>query len=143
VHLSRGDRAAARECAARALEIHPGLPAALVLMARADEGDEALRLAREARAAGPSSYDAAVTLAELLLARGDPTGALAELEAARSLQGCQNRVALLRARAFFERGKSGGPGGHADFEAARALCAEHPHPGEIAWAELRAELGSD
>lgn len=99
VYLRRGERAAARECAARALQIHPGLPAALVLLARADDGEEAVRLAREARAAGPQSYDAAVTLAELLLERGDFTGALQELDAAAALPGCQNRVNLLRAKA--------------------------------------------
>ncbi len=139
VYLARGDRAAARECAARALEIHPGLPAALVLMARADDGDEALRLAREARAAGPTSYDAAVTLAELLLARGDATGALLELDAASGLEGCQNRVTLLRGRALCLRGIGGGPGGRSDLEVALALCADHPHH-EASWEQLRTEV---
>jgi tetratricopeptide (TPR) repeat protein/predicted Ser/Thr protein kinase len=137
--LARGDRAAARESADRALVIYPGLAAALELMARASEGDEALRLAREARAAGPASYEAAVTLAEMLLARGDATGALVELEAARSLPGCQNRVNLLRARALLRRGMEGGPGGRADLEAALALCPDHAHhPDDAPWEELRA-----
>jgi serine/threonine-protein kinase len=136
--LARGDRAAARESAARALEIHPELPAALELMARASDGDEALRLAREARAAGPASYQAAVTLAEMLLARGDASGALVELEAARALPGCQNRVNLLRARALLRRGMEGGAGGRADLEAALALCPDHlHHSDDIPWEELR------
>ncbi|HEX5139009.1 MAG TPA: hypothetical protein VFY93_18715, partial [Planctomycetota bacterium] len=138
--LARGDRAGARDSAARALEIHPELPAALELMARASEGDEALRLAREARAAGPASYEAAVTLAELLLARGDATGALVELEAARALEGCQNRVNLLRARALYRRGIEGGPGGRADLEAALQVCPEHHHHDEVPWEELRAAI---
>jgi serine/threonine-protein kinase len=139
--LARGDRDGARESAARALEIHPDLPAALELMARASDGDEALRLAREARAAGPASYEAAVTLAELLLAQGDATGALVELEAARALPGCQNRVNLLRARALYRRGIEGGPGGRADLEAALALIPDRGHhPDDIPWEEIRQRL---
>jgi tetratricopeptide (TPR) repeat protein len=101
-HLARGDAARARECAVAALEIHPGLAAAHALLGRALEamGDRegALRAATSAREADPASYDAAVTLAEMLLKRGDAAAALRELDAARALDGCQRRVALLRAR---------------------------------------------
>jgi len=141
VFLARGDRRAARECATRALEIHPSLPEALVLLARAGDEDDALRLAREARAAGPASYQAAVALAEMLLARDDPTGALVELEAARALDGCQNRVSQLRVRALLRRGIGGGPGGRADLDSALFLCREHAgHEHDPQWEALGAEV---
>jgi tetratricopeptide (TPR) repeat protein len=141
VHLARGEREQARDAARAALEIHPRLGAAHALLARALEdlgdGEGALAAAREARACEPGSYDAAVTLAELLLARGAEDEALAHLEAAQSLPGCQNRVMLLRARALYRRGTAGGPGGRADLEAALALCPRHDHGCDEPWQELR------
>jgi len=136
LYLARGDKESAKRSAEAALEIHPGLTKARVLLARAtDDAKEALRHARDARAADGESYEAAVTLAELLVANGEPGRALDALEAATKLEGCQNRVLYWRARALLARGTED------DLRSARALCRTMPAmaPGSP-WEGLRDEI---
>lgn len=120
-HLSRGAPAEARACVARALRIHPTDAALVVLLARthvqdAQADDAALEAALEhlerARGLAPANYDVAVAEAELALARArSPEGeawlARAEraLAVAGELDGCQNRVELLRAWTLLEQAR--------------------------------------
>ncbi|HEX6211454.1 MAG TPA: protein kinase [Methylomirabilota bacterium] len=121
VHLEAGAVPDARDCLARALEIHGGLAAARVLLARShlvearETGrDDLLRvaLAEAERAvdAAPDRYDAVITLAEAQIEcagrQADPAWvarALDTLAGADQLDGCGNRVEYLRARARLAR----------------------------------------
>ena len=135
VQLERGERDAARASASHALEIHPGLVPAQVLMARsARSAGEGLEWAERARAANPGHYDAAVTLAELQMELGETDRALEILAEAKELMGCQNRVSLLTGRALLQRG---------DVEEVRALCRKQIAREESApWRELLAAAES-
>jgi len=145
VHLDAERPAAARECLVHALEIHSGLIAAEVLLARtylldarASGSADSLRLGLERAAAawthGQDRYDAAVTLAELEIetARASGSGtwiasAFDHLERARQLRGCLNRIRYLENRARLER--------------ARLIEASDPPASrETARADLRAIL---
>jgi tetratricopeptide (TPR) repeat protein len=124
VYVERGDLARARELLERACTIWPGYADAWMLRARASgvEGraadDEALledgvAVARRALELDAGHYATTVLLAEaqteLARRRADDAGfveALATLDAARALRGCQNRVNLLRARALLERARA-------------------------------------
>ncbi|MBT8486599.1 MAG: protein kinase, partial [Phycisphaerae bacterium] len=114
-HLERGERVEARADLMRACEIHPAFVDAVALLARvelheangsADVLERALRTVERAIALDGDSYDAAVTLIEIHMARGaaelDPRWferVQAGIEHARTCPGCQNRVQLLEARA--------------------------------------------
>ena len=140
VLLARGDAEAARERLHQALDVHPGLAVAQALMARAHrtEGatEQALDWARAARASDAHSYDAAVTLVELLLetgAEGAVDEALALLEEAKELGGCRNRVNLLTGHALLRRGGPGDPARVVE------MCREHlALEDSAAWRELLA-----
>jgi hypothetical protein len=121
VHLEAGRIDEARDCLARARDIHSELAPARVLLARtwlaefdATGSIEALRTglqkATTVSVEHPACYNAAVTLAELQLALGRAardvatlTDALATLDRAQRLDGCGNRIAYLRARTRLER----------------------------------------
>jgi len=129
VYLSRGDIGEARQCLRMALEIQPECAEAMIQLARSclvelaaadrDSRDIHTQLTAEAvaqadRAAElfPQDYEAAVTRAQALTERArqsddahDIELALAALENAERLEGCQNRVAYLTARAILERAR--------------------------------------
>jgi serine/threonine protein kinase len=169
VHLAAGRLAEARQCFARALEIHSGLTPARVLVARSyllefrstgslEMLQTGLAQAEAVSAAHPERYDAAVTLSELQLARGrverEPewlSHALATLERASELEGCGNRVMYLQAQARLERARIGIASGRqlaaarADLDVILDMGAhqeQHPHvhtPDNDPWREVLAE----
>src|SRR5262249_44885226 len=123
VCLERGDVEGARRGAAQALEIDPDSADAEAIFARSSLREvrggrvEAIAEGRahvaRSLAIDPRSYDARVTDAELSLEEARATGnegaldrALAALEEARALDGCQNRVLYLTACALLARAKS-------------------------------------
>ncbi len=129
-YLSCGRLADARECLRTVLEIMPECIEAQTRLARCcllelrtmqpDSAngcwrtllEEGLRVSEDVIRQIPASYDAAITKAELLLesARLGPdsetlSSALATLESATKLDGCQNRVGFLTARALLHRAR--------------------------------------
>ncbi len=175
-YLERGMIGDARGALRDALDVFPDCAEALARLAqtalaeaRADRRDagpgerrqlvaEGLELIERAAALVPESYDVVVTLAELLtekarLGAGIETleEALARLDDARRLEGCQNRVNFLTASAYLERARlrrADGLNARDDLE--RVLqheCEIHGHHGDTtAWdgliAAARAELES-
>jgi len=137
VLLCRGDLAVARHTLDRLLEVLPGSVDALAWKARTDlrehrEGGEASLLTTGRAAADaavdsdPRHYEARVTRAEIALAEAQLSGdssllasAVKDLERARSLPGCGNRVNTLLARVLLEKAK-----GEKSKVAARALLHE-------------------
>jgi tetratricopeptide (TPR) repeat protein len=123
VHLEAGALADARQCLAHALEIHGGLAAARVLLARAhliearttglgDALDAALAEATAALNGNPERYDGLITLAEIQIERArrsaDPVWmarALDTLARARRAEGCGQRVEYLEAQARLGRAR--------------------------------------
>ena len=123
-HLARGQIEDARAALRRGCEIHPGCAdiAALLALtylrearrgAAADALDDGRRHAERALAIDRESYDAAVTLAEIEIERGRLgqgeawfAPAIAALQQARTLMGCQNRVNFLTAQAQLERARN-------------------------------------
>ena len=124
--IERGDLAAAREALGRVLEVYPEHPEALAQLGRSaleelrGAGSEAslagleegLGQLERAAAVGQKSYEVAIAHAELWIEHGKRKGqrdsldrALAILEAAHALSGCQNRVKLLEATAWLERAR--------------------------------------
>ena len=126
--LSRGRHEAARAALEQARVIHPRFGEALVLEARSwlaegrERRDHALLqrgLDRTAEALDflEGHYDLCVTRAELALAaaelghgdaRDEVQAALQALECGAALEGCQNRVQMLTARALLLRAQAGG-----------------------------------
>ncbi len=124
-HLERGRIEEARAALERARAIHPEFADGVALQARthlveARRGGPAaaaalaagVELAEEALRLDDRHYDAAVTAAELRIeqarigGRDEPLGtALGLLEVAAGLEGCGNRVNLLRATARLERAR--------------------------------------
>ncbi len=124
--LERGEPAAARGALEALLEFYPDHTEAMAAIARSwlvegrsgsvEEGGvrlaEGLRWTERALALAPDSFEALVTKAELHAEVGrqsrEPralTEALALLERAESLRGCQNRIAFLTAEALLDRGR--------------------------------------
>jgi tetratricopeptide (TPR) repeat protein len=127
VHLAHGRIEDARSCLGQALEIHSGLAAARVLLARTylvecstEQGRQpaaiehilrtGLERAMTVSIEHPTRHDAAVTLAEFQLAlgrtardAGSLTRAMLTLERAAGLEGCGNRVSYLLARTRLAR----------------------------------------
>ncbi len=161
--LARGDTARAQAALERALEIHADYHPARALLARtwlqaARDGREVdlergVQLAEQTLALSPDSYDAALTLAELLLeARRAPGAAdeveslarpLSLLERAADLRGCTNRANLLSADLLLERvrlRRARGEDPRDDvarvLELSQRVLAENPD--EPAWSALRA-----
>jgi len=147
--LAAGRLADARRTLERTLRVHPGYVPALVLSARihlreADlaDGDGEAALGRalaalaDARKRAPDSYDLAVTHAEVQLRSGrDPARAewvdraLEALARARELDGCQNRVEHLTARALLQRARhtrAAGGDPSADLAEVRRLASGGP-----------------
>jgi tetratricopeptide (TPR) repeat protein len=168
--LVQGRIGDARECLDRALEIYPDCIEALVQLARAYLAEcrmeaglpepaagaaalaEGVRIAERARELDPRSYEAAVTIVELHLEQArrglDPRGierALATLQEARELPGCQNRVNYLLARSHLEAARSlARAGGDPDPDLQRALALGHDilqHiPDDPTWLGLVSEV---
>ncbi|MHC4947335.1 MAG: protein kinase domain-containing protein [Planctomycetota bacterium] len=164
-HLERGQRAEAREALERACRIHAEHHDAAALLARvclaeARDGTatdsalaEARRLAARTHETQPGHYDTAVTLAEILLEqarRGDGDAldaALDVIDRARRLEGCQNRVNLLRGRARLEQARravaaGGDPTPHLDEVAALAREVPATVPDNEPWEALEREAGA-
>ncbi len=139
----------------RAREIHPGRVEPLALRARlaldaarehgtAASDPAALDAADHAVAADPDAYDARVVRAELRLERGEPDGALADLEVAASAAGCRNRVRLLVATARLARARRRAEEGRDAREDLDAVLAEGRREfaqlaGNSPWRALLAE----
>ncbi len=142
-HLSRGQIDEARAALEQARRIHPQYADAAALLARTylietRQGvnggalDTGLRLAEEALAMQPDNYDAAVTLGELKIEKGQAGGgqewlasAIETLRAALTLEGCPNRVNLLTAQARLEcarRARSEGRDPRPELEAVLEFC---------------------
>ena len=150
VHLSARRIPEARASLAQALDIHPALAPAQVLLARTyliefEHGDgendsrldvlrTGLERAMTVSVEHPARYDAAVTLAEFQIAVGRAasdvaslTRAIATLGRAAGLEGCGNRVNFLHARAQVARARAliasqqDLAQAHADLEAVLAL----------------------
>ena len=159
VHAEAGALGEARSALQRALELRSDLGSAQVMLARLaliearaggplSELQAGVELARQARAAHPQRYDAAVTLAELQIELGRRSGetpwidqALENLEQADQLEGCHNRVGFLRAQARLERGRQrieAGGDARGDLEAVQALRNTVPTqvPDNASWIEL-------
>jgi len=138
VHLDAGRLDEARVSLARALDIHSGLAAARVLVARTylaeytavgllDVLRGGLERATTISLEHPARYDAAVTLAEFQLALGRATGdvdwlarTLTTLRRADGLPGCGNRVNYLRGCALLTRAQLRMAAGGGDRSATRA-----------------------
>ena len=159
-HLARGRIADARRALKRALEIHPQYADAAALLARtylieARQGatgeilEQGLRVAEDALGMDNHSYDAALVLAEIKIAKGRSRhsyrwllSALETLNTARELEGCPNRVNLLAASTRLELARQvrdQGRDPRPDLEAVMALC---DHEGaRVAdnepWVEIR------
>ncbi|MEE8105182.1 MAG: protein kinase [Planctomycetota bacterium] len=157
--LDANDDAGARAALERALTIHPGHASATTLLARTHLAGglaekkkrlaSGVALAREARAADPAHFEAAITLAELLFARAEDDDGLEFEEAfqtladARTLSGCLNRVdwteaqaRLARARFCAERSRNPAP----DLERVFQLLDEAPARADSEpWQKVRAE----
>lgn len=165
VHLEVGALADARDCLARALEIHGGLVTARVLLARThliearntggnDALDAALAEVRLALDASPDRYDGVVTLAEIQIERASRSAdaawiarALDTLEHATCLEGRGNRVEYLRAQARLARARLAVAAGHDPQADLEAILAWRDHeatrvPDNQAWLTLigKAEL---
>ena len=142
-HLSRGRIDEARAALEQARRIHPQYADAAALLARTylietRQGvnggalDTGLRLAEEALAMQPDNYDAAVTLGELKIEKGQAGGgqewlasAIETLRAALTLEGCPNHVNLLTAQARLEcarRARSEGRDPRPELEAVLEFC---------------------
>lgn len=164
-HLEAGRTGEARAALSRSLEIHGGLDAARVLMARSyllefrsggavDVLRTGLELAENVSLSHPNRYDAAITLAEIQVALGRAsadarwlTRALETLGRAEQLEGCNNRVSYLQGRARLERARIA-IGSRTDLAAARAdleaiatlAAGQHAHvPDNELWRALLAE----
>ncbi len=144
-HAERGAYAEARACLTRVLEIRPDFVDAIALTARTHlkEGalDQALAFLSESLERDPNHYEAAVTHAELLIELGQLGTALETLDRAGGMQGCGNRVQLLRARALLERarrsserGEDPGPDLKAILEMAGHVLSHEPDNGP--WREI-------
>jgi tetratricopeptide (TPR) repeat protein len=157
--MQRDDWRRARSELARTLDICPEYVDGLVLLARthraeaAEDGaawERALEALDRAVAIDPDHYLAVTDRVELLVERlGEGRGPdrieglLEELERARQLDGCQNRVNLLEARARLAEGRrvagSGGdPREHLRAAVRLADRAERTHP-DARWREVRRE----
>ncbi|MHC4141043.1 MAG: protein kinase domain-containing protein, partial [Planctomycetota bacterium] len=159
-HLARGQIIEARRALERALEIYPQYADAAALLARtylleARQGatgetlEMGLRVAEDALGMDNHSYDAALILAEIKIAKGQSRhsyrwllSALETLNTAMELEGCPNRVNLLAASTRLELARqvrNQGRDPRPDLEAVMALC---DHEGaRVAdnepWVEIR------
>ncbi len=165
-HLAAGQRVEARAALERAVEIHPRFADALALLAKtcleeARHGpapqrlEEGRRLAERALEMTRSSYDAAVTLAEIHLERGRQSAgndgwyvdALAALESAGACPGCQNRVNLLTAHAHLRHARERRARGESvddllGLAVALSRNVLEVEPGNAAWQAVRSEAGA-
>lgn len=164
VHMAAGRRADARSCLMRALAIHDGLVSARIMLARTylldartgkslESARSGLEVAGHALERSPSRYDGAVTVAELQIEMGRRTGdpawldrSLDTLDRAKTLDGCQNRVDYLQARARVERASIlAAAGGDAapDLQAVLALKDNEQAkvPDNRPWVELFDQAG--
>jgi tetratricopeptide (TPR) repeat protein len=143
-HLAHDQITEAREALERARAIHPEFVEAVALLgrtylaeARARDDIEALqrahKVATEACALDGLSYDALVTLAEVALERGRREAsdthfaeAIAALERAEKLDGCGNRVKLLKTTGLLERVRldRAAPDARSRLEEILAFCRE-------------------
>jgi tetratricopeptide (TPR) repeat protein len=162
VHLERGALGDARECLRRVLEIHGGVIAARVLLARThlaearmtgrdDALDAAMAEVQAALDVDPDRYDGVLTLAEIQMARAERSGdrawltsALDTLGRADRLEGCGNRVELVRAQALLARARLAAASGddpRADLEAvlAKRHDANAHTPDNQPWVTIIAE----
>jgi serine/threonine protein kinase len=142
-HLARNQIAEARRALQRALEIYPEYADAAALLARTylvesrragtvETLEKGLRIAQDALGMDNSSYDAALTLAEIKIEKGRSRhshrwllSALETLNTAMELEGCPNRVNLLAATTRLELARQvrdQGRDARPDLEAVLALC---------------------
>jgi len=146
--LDRGELDRAAECLRRALAIHPRLVDAEVQLARLclsrGATEEGLAITARCLARAPEDYELHATRAELLLRHGELEEAFEVLARASALEGCQNRINLLKARARLGRARRAiedGGNGRADLEAVRAMHAQATQraPNEPPWSEVLEE----